>query len=244
MNNHLFIPKVTQGSTTKTITDNIASVQLFRGMGKEHCDELAMIVVDQQFKRGRIIFSEGDPGNGFYVIISGRVKIFKLSLDGKEQILHILGPGEPFAEVAVFTGSSYPANAMALEKSRIFFFPREAFVKLIGSHPYLAMNMLATLAWRLKQFTHMIEDLSLKEVPGRLAAYILLASVQDDKNEDKVTLNISKTQLASFLGTIPETLSRILTKMNKQGFVGVDGAVITILDRDRLEDLAEGEIRL
>lgn len=244
MNNHLFIPEVTHGSITKTIIDHIGSVQLFSGMNKEHCDELAMIVVDQQFKRGQLIFSEGDPGSGFYVIISGRVKIFKLSLDGKEQILHILGPGEPFAEVAVFTGSSYPANAMALEKSRIFFFPREAFIKLIGSHPSLAMNMLATLSWRLKQFAHMIEDLSLKEVPGRLAAYILLASGQNDEEKDKVTLNISKTQLASFLGTIPETLSRILTKMNKQGFVGVDGAVITIHDRGRLEDLAEGEIRL
>ncbi len=244
MNKHLFIPKIAQTSIAKTITEHIAAVQLFSGMNKEHCDELAMIVVDQQFKRGRLIFSEGDPGNGFYVIISGRVKIFKLSLDGKEQILHILGPGEPFAEVAVFTGSTYPANAMALEKSRIFFFPREAFTKLIGSHPSLAMNMLATLSWRLKQFTHMIEDLSLKEVPGRLAAYILMTSVQDDEEADKVTLSISKTQLASFLGTIPETLSRILSKMNRQGFVGVDGAVITILDRDRLEDLAEGEIRL
>jgi CRP/FNR family transcriptional regulator, dissimilatory nitrate respiration regulator len=242
MNKNLIIASVGQDCPPQTITDHISSIQLFSGMNKEHCDELAMIVVDQQFKRGQFIFSEGDSGSGFYVIISGRVKIFKLSLDGKEQILHILGPGEPFAEVAVFTGSSYPANAMALEKSRIFFFPRESFVSLIGNHPSLAMNMLATLSLRLKQFTHMIENLSLKEVPGRLAAYILLAS--DQNEDDRVTLSISKNQLASFLGTIPETLSRILTKMNKQGFLAVNGAEITILNRDMMENLAEGEIRL
>lgn len=244
MQKNLFIPTIRESGKAKTITDHIASVQLFSGMARQHCDELAMIVVDQQFKRGRLIFSEGDPGNGFYVIISGRVKIFKLSLDGKEQILHILGPGEPFAEVAVFTGSAYPANAMALEKSRIFFFPRAAFTKLIGSHPSLAMNMLATLSWRLKQFAHMIEDLSLKEVPGRLAAYIVLAAGRDDKGDDKVVLNISKSQLASYLGTIPETLSRIFSKMSKQGFITVNGAEITIVNKDRLEALAEGELRL
>ncbi|OKY75717.1 MAG: transcriptional regulator [Desulfobulbaceae bacterium DB1] len=227
----------------KKISEYIAQIPLFKGMRGDHYDELAMIVVDQEVPRGKLLFSEGDPGNGFFVIVSGRIKIFKLSIDGKEQILHILGPGEPFAEVAVFTGSSYPANAMALEKSRLFFFPRKAFVELIGEHPSLAMNMLATLSFRLKQFTHMIEALSLKEVPGRLAAYVLLAG---EKGEDdtNVELAVSKTQLASLLGTIPETLSRILTKMNKQGILDVDGGRIRILNREKLMALAEGEARL
>ncbi len=202
-----------------------------------------MIVVDQEFQRGGLVFSEGDAGNGFYVIIDGKVKIFKLSFDGKEQILHILGPGEPFAEVAVFTGSAYPANAIALEKSRLFFFPRKAFVELIAKQPALAMNMLATLSLRLKQFAHMIEALSLKEVPGRLAAYILVDSKQNGK-EQSIKLAVSKTQLASLLGTIPETLSRILAKMNKQGLIEIDGSTITIIDREGLAALADGEIRL
>ena len=227
----------------KRITDHIAAVPLFRGLSPAYHDELAMIVVDQEFKRGSLIFSEGDAGNGFYVIITGKVKVFKLSFDGKEQILHILGPGEPFAEVAVFTGSAYPANAMALEQSRLFFFPRKAFADLITRQPALAMNMLATLSLRLKQFTHMIEALSLKEVPGRLAAYILLASRQNGATAS-ITLTVSKTQLASLLGTIPETLSRILAKMSKQGLIGIEGAVITLLDREGLTALAEGEMRL
>lgn len=227
----------------KRITEHIASIPLFRGLSTEHYDELAMIVVDQEFPRGAQIFAEGDAGNGFYVIIDGRVKIFKLSFDGKEQILHILGPGEPFAEVAVFTGSTYPANAIALEKSRLFFFPRRSFAELITNQPALAMNMLATLSLRLKQFAHMIEALSLKEVPGRLAAYILVASEQDG-TERSIRLAVSKTQLASLLGTIPETLSRILAKMTKQGLIEIDGANITIIDRQGLTALAEGETRL
>ncbi|MBI5557459.1 MAG: Crp/Fnr family transcriptional regulator [Deltaproteobacteria bacterium] len=227
----------------KRITDYIASIPLFSGMSPEHHDELAMIVVDQEFCRGDMIFSEGDAGNGFFVIIDGRVKIFKLSFEGKEQILHILGPGEPFAEVAVFTGSTYPANAMALEKSRLFFFPRKAFTELITSHPSLAMNMLATLSFRLKQFSHMIEALSLKEVPSRLAAYILLTSEQND-NAHSIKLTVSKTQLASLLGTIPETLSRILAKMTKNGLIQIDGSMITVLDKNGLVELAEGEMRL
>lgn len=227
----------------KRITEHIASIPLFQGLSGEYHDELAMIVADQEFQRGGLIFSEGDAGTGFYVIIDGRVKIFKLSFDGKEQILHILGPGEPFAEVAVFAGSTYPANAVALEKSRLFFFPRKAFAELIATQPALAMNMLATLSLRLKQFAHMIEALSLKEVPGRLAAYILVDSRQNS-TEQSIKLTVSKTQLASLLGTIPETLSRILTKMNKQGLIDIEGSTITILDRQGLTALAEGEIRL
>jgi len=227
----------------KRITEHIAAIPLFQGLSEQYYDELAMIVVDQEFQRGGLVFSEGDAGNGFYVIIDGKVKIFKLSFDGKEQILHILGPGEPFAEVAVFTGSTYPANAIALEKSRLFFFPRKAFVELIAKQPALAMNMLATLSLRLKQFAHMIEALSLKEVPGRLAAYILVDRKQNSTGQS-IKLAVSKTQLASLLGTIPETLSRILAKMNKQGLIEIDGSTITIIDREGLAALAEGEIRL
>ena len=105
------------------------------------------------------------------------------------------------------------------------------------------MNMLATLSLRLKQFAHMIEALSLKEVPGRLAAYILVDRAQNS-TEQSIKLAVSKTQLASLLGTIPETLSRILAKMNKQGLIESDGSTITILDREGLLALAEGEIRL
>jgi CRP-like cAMP-binding protein len=226
------------------IIEHIAAIPLFTGLPRAHLEDLAVILVDQTFRRGQLIFSEQDEGNGFYVIISGRVKIFKLSLEGKEQILHIMGPGEPFGEVSVFAGENFPAHAQALEESRIFFFPRDTFVDLIRRNPSLALNMLGILSRRLRRFTALVEDLSLKEVPGRLAAYLLYLSerVQDS---DDLTLAVSKGQLASLLGTIPETLSRILTRMTKNGLIQSDASRrIRILDVQGLRALADGERRL
>lgn len=225
------------------ITKHLARIPLFTGVNAGELDELAMILTDQEFARGQEIFAEGDAGVGFYVLISGQVKIYKLSLDGREQILHVFGPGEPFAEAAVFSGDPFPAYAMALVKSRVFFFPRDSFIELIRNSPYLAMNMMASLSKRLKKFAGMIEALSLKEVPGRLASHLIFLSSQQE-NADELKLTISKAQLASLMGTIPETLSRIFSKMNKGGYIESDGPLIRILDRQGLEDLAAGEIRL
>ncbi len=220
----------------------IANIPLFNGLTEPQLAELAMIVTDQQFKRGTTIFAEGDRGVGFYILIAGQVKIYKMSMDGKEQTLHIFGPGEPFAEAAVFTGKSYPAYADAMQDSRVLFIPRDSFVKLIASNPALAMNMLGALSQRLKKFAGMIEALSLKEVPGRLAAHLLLLSGQ--QGGDEFNLNIGKAQLASILGTIPETLSRIFKKLSEGGYIEVQGAKIKIVDRVGLEALASGEEKL
>ncbi len=225
------------------IIGHIKNVPLFEGLPQHHLEDLAGIVVDQNFGRGETIFSEGDEGRGFYVVVSGRVKIFKLSFDGKEQILHIFGPGEPFGEVAVFAGWRFPAHAQALEKTRVFFFPRDAFVDLIKRHPTLSLNMLAILSMRLRKFTHLVEDLSLKEVPGRLAAYLLYLRERKGGG-NSFELDISKSQLASLLGTIPETVSRIFTKMNKQGILRSNGPHIQILDAERLKRLSEEGERL
>ena len=226
------------------ILEHIATVPLFQALPREHHKDLATVVKDQAFRRGQFIFSEGDEGTGFYVIISGRVKIFKLSSEGKEQILHIFGPGEPIGEVAVFAGKRFPANAEALEDTRVFFFPRAAFMELIQKNPSIALNMLAVLSQRLRKFTALIEDLSLREVPARLAAYLLYLSQKKDGVND-LTLDISKSQLASLLGTIPETLSRILTRMTKAGLIQSEGARhIRILDHEGLEELASGDMRL
>jgi CRP/FNR family transcriptional regulator len=190
------------------------------------------------FDRNAPIFWEGDEGNGFYIVSTGRIKIFKVSPEGKEQILHIYGPGQPFGEVPVFSGQHFPANAQTVEKSRLLFFPRQAFIDLITAHPSLALNMLAMLSMRLRQFTVQVENLSLKEVPGRLASYLLYLS-EELASANDIRLPISKGQLASLLGTIPETLSRILGKMSAQGIITVQGAEIAVNDRTALEDLAE-----
>jgi len=225
------------------LIDQIAGIPLFQGLPRKQHEDLSMIVVDQVFRRGQLIFSEGDEGNGFYVLISGRVKVSKISPEGKEQILHFFGPGEPFGEVAVFAGKNFPANAETLAESRVFFFPRLAFIELIGKNPALALNMMAVLSSRLRRLTNLVEDLSLKEVPGRLAAYLLLLS-EKNKRAMKVELEVSKNQLASLLGTIPETLSRILARMTREKLINLDGKKVDIVNRKALEELASGESRL
>jgi CRP/FNR family transcriptional regulator len=177
--------------------------------------------------------------------VSGRVKIFKLSPEGKEQILHLFGPGEPFGEAPVFAGQHFPAYAEAIEESRVLFFPRDSFVDMIKNNPSLALNMLAVISRRLRKFTMLVEELSLKEVPGRLATYLLLYLGKRGDEDDELVLDISKSQLASLLGTIPETLSRILAKMIRAGLIHSDGSRrIQVLDREALEELARGERRL
>jgi CRP/FNR family transcriptional regulator len=220
------------------INGYLAKIPLFKGLPENQLNDLSKIVIDQVLKRGEIIFSEGDEGKGFYIVVEGRVKIYKLSSEGKEKILHIFGPGEPFGEVPVFAGQHFPANAETLEKCRVFFLPRNRLIEQIERNPSLALNMLAILSKRLRQFTVQIEHLSLKEVPGRLAAYLLYASDREGGVET-FRLDITKGQLASLLGTIPETLSRIFSKMNKQGLIDVSGPHISILDRAGLEELAE-----
>ena len=220
------------------IINIISAAPIFKGLSKDSLVQLRNIAKDKFYDKGRVVFSEGDDGDGFYVVIDGRVKIFKMSSEGKEHILHIYGPGSPFGEVPVFSGQKLPANAQTLIKSHLLFFPRQSFIDLISTNPSLAMNMLAVLSKRLREFTVQIENLSLKEVPGRLASHLIYLS-HDQQNETRVRLPFSKGELASLLGTIPETLSRILNKMNSLGLIEVNGREITLLDIDGLKDLAE-----
>ncbi len=223
-----------------SIIDLVASIPLFHGLSQGQLEEVVDITIDQTFQKAQTVFSEGEAAAGFYVVVSGQVKIFKLSAEGKEQILHFVTPGESFGEVPVFAGGRFPAHAETIEKSRLFFFPRAVFLELIGKDPSLAMNMLADLSKRLRRFTQLVEELSLKEVPSRLAAYLLYLSERDNGSGD-LELTITKGQLASLLGTIPETISRILGKMSGQDIIQVQGRKITIVNRKRLDALSAGE---
>ncbi|MCP4366697.1 MAG: Crp/Fnr family transcriptional regulator [Deltaproteobacteria bacterium] len=216
---------------------NLLNIPIFSGLSKDQIKQIERIAVEKEMVKGRIIFSEGDEGSGFYVVVKGRVKVFKVSPDGKEHILHIVGPGETFGQVAVYAGRSFPASSAAITKSHLLFIPRTAFVELIADNPSLAMSMLAALSLRLREFTVQIENLSLKEVPGRLASYLIYLA-DEQKAGGHISLPISKGQLASLLGTIPETLSRIFTKISNQNLIEVSGREIKILDRPGLDDLA------
>jgi len=219
------------------IKEVIKESALFGGLSDRYLSELQDITIEKVYQNGESIFIEGDDSNGFYLIASGKVKVYKMSPDGKEKILHILNPGEPFGEVAVFTGARLPANADTIKKSTLLFIPKKKFIALISANPSLALNMMAVLSKRLRQFASQIEELCLKDVPGRLAGYLLVVHEENDYKTE-ITLSITKGQLASLLGTIPETLSRIMAKMSSQHLIDVQGKEIKLLNLNGLTDLS------
>ena len=202
---------------------------LFEGLPVPQIDAIAAISIKKTYSRGQNVFFEGEEARGFYMVEEGKIKIFKVSPGGKEHILHIFGPGEPFGEVPVFNGKPFPANAEALMATTCIYFPRKSFIRLVEDNPSIALNMLAVLSLRLRRFAGQIESLSLKEVPARLANYLLYLS-DEQGSLDQVELEISKGQLASLLGTIPETLSRIFSKMSDSGLIKVQGRPIILLN--------------
>ncbi len=218
----------------------VMNIPLFHNLPEPSLKMLQGIFTEKEFIKGENIFSEGSESAGFFIIMRGRVKVYKLSPEGKEQILHIVGPKELLGAVSAFAGSPYPAHADAMEKTKALFFPRKDFLALVRKEPSVVMNMMANLAMRLQHFTRMIEDLSLKEVPGRLAAYFLYLCERKGCS-DIVDMDISKGQLASLLGTIPETLSRILRRLSEQGVLEVSGRRIRLMNKKALQDIINGE---
>ena len=219
------------------ILDIISKSQLFGGLCETHLKEIRGVSNEITVNKGEIIFLDGDEGNGFYLVIKGVVKVYKMSPEGKEQILHIVKTGETIGAVPVFSGTSFPANAQAIAKSMLLYFPKKKFIGLITSNPALTMNILAILSMRLREFTVQVENLSLKEIPSRLAAYLLYQS-QEQGGRERITLDIKKSQISNLLGTGPESLSRAMGAMKELKMIEVDGSNIQLLDREALENLA------
>lgn len=214
---------------------SIKSCPLFAGTTDADLDELLAVCRSRQHERGEVLFSEGEEALGFYIVASGKVKIYKLSPEGKERILHIVHQGGTFAEAAIFGSGRYPAYAEPLEKSVLIFFPKREFLTLLHERSQIAVNMIGGLSRFLRQFATQIEELTFKDVPARLARYLLELA---GERANQVELPISKSQLASNLGTVSETLSRTLRKLSDDELIEVRGRIIAILDRERLEDLA------
>ena len=226
-------------SSTQTI---LGTVPLFSSLNAPQLATLENNSVVLKVDKGQIVFFEGVDAKGLYVLLSGQVKIYKSSPEGKEQILHVLGPGEPFAEVPMFQGSKFPANAMAIQPSRVLYIEKSVLTRLMERDSGLTMAMLAALSQRLRQMSTMIGQITLREVPARLAAYLLHQALE--KEADTFVLDMSKGHLAGFLGATREALSRALAKLEDQGFISMDNRTITIVDRARLGDLAEGDTKL
>lgn len=212
---------------------------LCRDLDRQELEALSQIALVRSAKKGEILFFQGDPATGFFILLDGSVRVYKASPEGKEYTLHHIQAGQMFAEAAIFKGKTFPANAVAAEVSTFAFLPKDRFIKLIRDSPLMSLKMIAALAGFVREFNQQIEDLSLKEVPARLASHLLRKAEQVGASE--VTLDITKTELARSLGTIGETLSRNLKKLRDLDIVEVDGKIITILDPARLQAVADGE---
>ena len=223
--------------------DLLRRCPLFAGLKEEDLKRIRAIASLKKVQKKEILFSDGEEARGFYVILSGKIKLYKVSPEGKEQILHIVSAPDAFAEAALFLEGSYPAFAEALTDCQLLFFPKRDFIRLIEKNPQLSINMIVTLSHYLKRFASLIEELSLKEVSSRVAKYLIdlqMKSTKEGKSPKEVELDLSKTQLALKLGTISETLSRTLGKMKAKGIIDVKRNKILILNRETLEELASG----
>jgi len=187
---------------------------------------------------GTILFGPGEPAEQFFLILAGQVKLYQLSPRGDQQILHLYGPGMTFAEAAVLSGTAYPAYAEVVQEAELLAVGRKEIRRAVKANPDLAMGMLAGLSAKLREFNRLIEDLSLKDVPARLAGMLL--RLAERAGSDRFDLPQTKRELAGQIGTIPETLSRALAKLKSAGLISLRGRNVEIRKRQALSDLAQG----
>ena len=212
--------------------------QLFGELDQRSLHEVAAAASLKHLRAGEVVFHEGDGASALYIVGSGKVKIFKLSAEGKEQILMIAGPGDTFAEAALFGDACYPASAQALEGSEVAVVHRDRFLGVLERHPALALNLIGRLSELLRKLARLVGDLSLTDVTTRLAQALLERVPPDAAAGTTVALSERKAVLASQIGTIPETLSRSLARLSREKIIKVERAKITILDVVRLRRLA------
>jgi CRP/FNR family transcriptional regulator len=224
------------------ITGQMKDFSLFAGISAEKLHLLGAQATYKTFKQGEMVIGETDPIRSFYVVVSGQLKLYRSSAEGKEQTLQLLGPGDPFGLCTAFATDSFPASAMAIEESAVLLIPGTVMEATARQEPVLLLNIIQILSQRLKDSMTLIESLALKEIPGRLASFLRHALPKGATGRNSaVELTISQRELAKILGATPEALSRALRKMANDGILATAGRTITILDHKALEQLAEGE---
>jgi CRP/FNR family transcriptional regulator len=251
--------------TDYAIASTLKNCPLFRKLKSGHMTQLASIATRIGARKGRILFHQGDPAEEMFILSEGRVRLYKLAEDGKQQTIRLVEHGEVFAEAAMFAGESYPVYAEAITDSKLVSIPKSRIVELVAADPTFATSLIGNLARLLREVTDLVEELSLREVSSRLAKYLteLVEAAHEPgaetpKNEDEaprskgsefegieregleIELTIPKSELSKKLGTSPETLSRTLRKLADKRILEVEGRTITIHRPDLLGRLASG----
>jgi CRP/FNR family transcriptional regulator len=188
------------------------------------------------YNAGQVILIEGEPCAGLYVVESGWLKAVKIGLDGREQVLQTLKPGEVFNGISVFTDAPNQATVAALETSAVWLIQRELLLRMMDEHPTLARQVVKDLAERVMNLIHMVEDLSLRSVEARLARLLLEqaegASVQRRRWA-------TQAEMASRLGSVPDVVNRAMRKLAEGGLIHVERHQIQILDKEKLKSVAQ-----
>jgi CRP/FNR family cyclic AMP-dependent transcriptional regulator len=213
-------------------------VPIFSSLSEQEFAFVIPRLVQRRFQAGELIFSEGDPCTGLYVVQSGNVRIFKISAGGREQVLTIDGPGSSIAELPVFDGGNYPASAQAVTECSLFFFSRQDFQALCLQYPHVALKVLRVIGGRLRRLVAIIEELSFTTVRHRLIAVLVrLARAERNRNGDAVTVMLpaNNSELAAQIGTVRELVSRNLSRLQVDGLIEVDGRTVRIRSIKRLE---------
>jgi len=206
---------------------------LFARLTESEMKSLVARVSAKRFGRGELLFYEGDPCAGLFVVATGRVRIFKTSPGGREQILAMEGPGSTVAELPVFDGGSYPASASAAEDADTLFISRKDFQLFCREHPDVALRVIAMVGSRLRRLVGIIEELSFTTVRQRLVALLLRLAQEKgkaDKQGIRIELGASHQELAAELGTVRELVSRNLGRLQAEGFLDVEGREILVRD--------------
>ena len=206
---------------------------LFASLTDVEMQALATRTSRKRFQKDEQLFAEGDPCSGLFLVATGKVRIFKLSPSGREQILAVEGPGSSFAELPVFDGGNYPAAASALEDTEVLFISRKDFQNFCREHPDVGLKVIAVVGSRLRRLVGIIEELSFTTVRQRLIALILrLAQASHTRSKEGIHVELTKSHqdLAAELGTVRELVSRNLGRLQAEGFLDVEGRKIVVKD--------------
>lgn len=218
----------------KTPGELVRAFPFFAGLDDAIYDEILAIGATRQYRKDEMLFLDGDPCRGLFLVQAGMIKIYKLNESGREQILAVQRPGDAVAEVPLFDGGPYPANAAAMEDSTILFIPKDAFNALLDRRPQLSRSIITALAKRLRTLVRLVEDLSLRQVRQRLARLLL----EEAAGRTAFQLPFTNEELAARLGSVRDVISRTLNSLVNDEFITVKGRFIEINDAEALAEEA------
>lgn len=224
-----------------TTNEFLRSLPYFSGLSAEELACVRRCITTRDFDKGELVLLEGEPCRGLYVVRSGRVRVFKTSPDGREQVLRVAEAGETFNEVPNFDGGNNPASVEVLEPSTIYLIRRAHLLQLVQQYPSIAMALLRMFAGRLRHLTTLVEDLSFKHVTSRLAKILLEYAAEPgsgDAGGAELKRRLTQQEMAAMIGTAREMVGRSLKNLEAQGAVRIDRHRIVITDKELLRRLA------